>query len=174
VSFLALLSIPARGRRRQGQAPPASPPATATCNLPDGKTITTKYSSPRMRGRKIYGGLVPWNQVWRAGANEATTFVTTADVIVGGKEVPAGSYTLFTVPNPDKWQLIVNKVTGEWGIPYDAKDQAGELLRTDMTVSQLPAPLEDFTIAYDQTGSGCTLRMDWETTRASVGISLKK
>src|SRR5271154_5841870 len=81
----------------------ASPPATATCDLGGGKTIKTNYSSPRMRGRKIYGGLVPYGEVWRTGANEATTFVTSADVVVGGKAVPAGSYTIFTVPNSDKW-----------------------------------------------------------------------
>jgi Protein of unknown function (DUF2911) len=86
----------------------ASPPATATCDLGGGKTIKTDYSSPRMKGRKIYGELVPFGQVWRTGANDATTFVTSADVVVGGKTVPAGSYTIFTVPNADKWTLIIN------------------------------------------------------------------
>ncbi len=70
-----------------------SPAASATCDLGGGKTIKTDYSSPRMKGRKIYGGLVPFGEVWRTGANEATTFVTSADVVVGGKTVPAGSYT---------------------------------------------------------------------------------
>jgi hypothetical protein len=67
------------------------------------------YSSPRAKGRKIFGGLVPYGKVWRAGADEATTFVTTANLSVGGKDVPAGNYTIFAVPNPDKWTLIVNK-----------------------------------------------------------------
>src|SRR5205807_4544765 len=83
-----------------------SPPASATCDLGGGKTIKTDYSSPRMKGRKIYGGLVPSGEVWRTGANEATTFVTSNDVVVGGKTVPAGNYTIFTVPNADKWTLI--------------------------------------------------------------------
>jgi Protein of unknown function (DUF2911) len=148
-----------------------SPPASATCDLGGGKTIRTTYSSPRMKGRKIYGGLVPFGEVWRTGANEATTFVTSADVVVGGKTVPAGSYTLFTVPNADKWTLIINKKTGEWGIPY--KYESDELARVDMKVSKLPSPVEDFTIAYDQSGGGCTLRIDWENTRASVDIKAK-
>jgi hypothetical protein len=167
---VAVLTIPAKS-----QQPKPSPAATAQCQLPGGKTITTDYSSPRMRGRKIYGDLVPWGKVWRAGANEATTFVTTADVIVGGKTVPAGNYTIFVVPTAEKWTLIVQKTTGEWGIPYPPTKpvDAGELLRTDMAVSSLPSPLENFTIAYDQTSGGCTLHMDWETTRASVDITPK-
>src|SRR5216684_4473407 len=74
--------------------------------------------SPRAKGRKIYGGLVPYGEVWRTGANEATTFVTTADVMVGGTHVPAGSYTVFTIPNKDKWTLVISKKTGEWGTAY--------------------------------------------------------
>src|SRR5580698_2449943 len=148
-----------------------SPPASATCDLGGGKTVKTDYSSPRMKGRKIYGDLVPFGEVWRTGANEATTFVASSDVVVGGKSVPAGSYTIFTVPTADKWTLIINKKTGEWGIPY--KYESDELARVDMTVSKLPAPVENFTIAYDKSAGGCTLRLDWETTRASVTISAK-
>lgn len=148
-----------------------SPAGSATCDLGSGKTIKTDYSSPRAKGRKIYGGLVPYGEVWRTGANEATTFVTSADVVVGGKDVPAGSYTIFTVPNADKWTLIINKKTGEWGIPY--KYESDELARVDMKVSKLPSPVENFTIAYDKSGNGCTMRIDWETTRATVDISAK-
>jgi hypothetical protein len=149
----------------------ASPPASASCDLGMGKTIKTDYSSPRMKGRKIYGGLVPFGEVWRTGANSATTFVTSADVTVDGKTVSAGSYTLFTVPTADKWTLIINKKTGEWGIPY--KYESDELARVGMKVSALPSPLENFTISYAKSGSGCTLQVDWETTRASVDISAK-
>jgi len=148
-----------------------SPAASATCDLGGGTTIKTKYSSPRMKGRNIYGDLVPFGQVWRAGANEATTFVPSRDVVVGGKTVPAGSYTIFTIPAADKWTLIINKKTGEWGIPY--KYESDELARVDMKVSKLPALVENFTIGYDKSGSGCTLGMDWETTRASVDITAK-
>lgn len=153
----------------QGGKP--SPAASASCDLGGGKTIKTDYSSPRMKGRKIYGDLVPFGEVWRTGANEATTFVTNTNVVVGGKTVPAGMYTIFTVPGPDKWTLIINKKTGEWGIPY--KYEGDELARVDMKASKLPSPVEEFTIAYDKSGSGCTLRVDWETTRAAVNISAK-
>ncbi len=147
----------------------ASPPASTTCDLGGGKTIKTDYSSPRRKGRTIYGGLVPFGKIWRTGANEATTFVTSTDVVVHGKTVPAGSYTLFTLPTADKWTLIINKKTGEWGIPY--KYESEELVRVDMDVSKLDPPVENLTLAYDKVGGNdCTLRIDWETTRASVHI----
>ena len=148
-----------------------SPAASATCDLGGGKTIKTDYSSPRLKGRKMIGDHEPYGKVWRAGANEATTFVTTADVMVGDKPVPAGNYTIFVIPYPEKWTLIINKKTGEWGIPY--KYESDELGRVDMKLSKLPTPVEDFTIAYDKTGSGCTMRMEWDTTRASVDIKAK-
>lgn len=168
-SFVAFLLTSLAFAQMGGGKP--SPPASAACDLGGGKTIKTDYSSPRMKARKIYGGLVPYGEVWRTGANSATTFVTSADVNVGGKTVPAGSYTIFTVPTADKWTLIINKKTGEWGIPY--KYEGDELARVDMKVSKLPAPVENFTIAYDKSAAGCTLRMDWETTRAAVDISAK-
>jgi hypothetical protein len=164
---LGLLAVLGSAQMDKGSRP--SPPAKATCALADGKTITVDYSSPRAKGRKIFGGLVPYGEVWRAGANEATTFVTTSDVMVGGSHVPAGSYTLFTVPNKDKWTLIISKKTGEWGIPYPGADQ--DLVRVDMKVSATASPVENFTIAFDKAASGCTLRREWETTRAAVDIS---
>ena len=94
-----------------------------------------------------------------------------ADVNVGGTTVPAGKYSLFTVPAADKWTLIVSKKTGEWGIPY--KYESDELARIPMKVSKLDAPMENFTIGYDKTGAGCTLHMDWENTSASVDVSAK-
>jgi len=151
-----------------------SPPANAQCKFSDGKTITVDYSSPRAKGRKIFGtasekALVPYGEVWRTGANEATTFVSDANLTVGGKAVLAGSYTIFTIPKADKWTLIVNKKTAEWGIPY--KYEADELARVDMSVSKTAAPVENFTIAFDPAGSKCTLSMEWENTRASVDIT---
>ncbi|HEY6944666.1 MAG TPA: DUF2911 domain-containing protein [Candidatus Acidoferrum sp.] len=174
VAFLAVGCLTAGmmallGAAQTDKSKRPSPPAKATCSLPDGKTITVDYSSPRAKGRKIFGGLVPYGEVWRAGANEATTFVTTADLMVGGTHVPAGSYTLFTIPNKDKWTLIISKKTGEWGIPYPGA--ADDFARVDMKASSTSAPVEDFTIAFDKAASGCTLRMEWETTKATVDIS---
>jgi hypothetical protein len=169
-AILAVSFATAAFAQMGGKSKP-SPAASASCDLGGGKTIKTDYSSPRMKGRKIFGDLVPFGEVWRTGANEATTFVTSGDVTVGGKAVTAGSYTIFTVPTADKWTLIVNKKTGEWGIPY--KYESDELARVDMKVSKLPSSLENFTISYDKSGSGCTMNLAWETTKASVDISAK-
>jgi len=151
-----------------------SPPASATCKFSDGKTIKIDYSSPRAKGRKIFGdasekALVPYGQIWRTGANDATTFVTDTNVTVGGKAVPAGSYTIFTVPKADAWSLVISKKTGEWGTDYPGEKE--DLVRVPMTVSKTSAPVENFTIAFDQAGSKCTLRTEWENTRASVDIT---
>jgi hypothetical protein len=167
---LALLPTSARAQQDKGKRP--SPPASTNCGFPDGKTISVDYSSPRANGRKIFGELVPYGKVWRAGANEATTFVTTADLAVDGKTVPAGSYTIFTIPNPDKWTLIISKKTGEWGVPYPG--EANDFARLDMTASKLPSPSENFVIAFDSAGGTCTMHLDWETTRASITIREKK
>jgi Protein of unknown function (DUF2911) len=151
-----------------------SPPASAACKFSDGKTIKIDYSSPRAKGRKIFGeasekALVPYEQIWRTGANDATTFVTDTNVTVGGKAVPAGSYTIFTVPKADAWSLVISKKTGEWGTDYPGEKE--DLVRVPMTVSKTSAPVENFTIAFDQAGSKCTLRIEWENTRASVEIT---
>jgi hypothetical protein len=153
---------------RQDKSSRPSPPAKAECKLSDGKTVTIDYSSPRAKGRKIFGGLVPYGQVWRAGANEATTLATSSDITVGGKAVPAGKYTIFTVPAEDKWTLVISKKTGEWGTAYPGPDN--DLARIDMKVSKTASPVENFTIALDPAGNGCTLKMEWENTRASVDI----
>lgn len=151
-----------------------SPPASAACKFSDGKTIKIDYSSPRAKGRKIFGeasekALVPYEQIWRTGANDATTFVSDTNVTVGGKAVPAGSYTIFTVPKADAWSLVISKKTGEWGTDYPGEKE--DLVRVPMTVSKTSAPVENFTIAFDQAGSKCTLRIEWENTRASVEIT---
>ncbi len=149
-----------------------SPPAKAACMFSDGKTISVNYASPRMRGRKIFGDLVPFGEVWRAGADDATSFVTDTDLVVGGKSMPAGRYTLFIFPTQDKWTLIISKRTGEWGVPYPG--ERSDFTRADMKLSKLPAPQENFTISFDPTGSSCTMTLEWETTRASIQITEKK
>jgi hypothetical protein len=173
--FAVATLAPAQMGMSQDKSKRPSPPASAECKFSDGKTIKIDYSSPRIsdpkthQPRKIFGGLVPFGQIWRTGANEATTFVTSANVTVGGKAVPAGSYTIFTIPKADAWTLIISKKTGEWGTNYPGETE--DLVRVPMSVSKTPAPVENFTIAFDQAGSKCTLRMEWENTRASVGIT---
>jgi len=169
--LLAAITILAAPGMAQDKSSRPSPPASAHCAFANGKTIHVDYSSPRMNGRKIMGELVPFGKVWRAGANEATTFVIDTNVTVGGKAVPAGSYTLFTVPNADNWTLIISKKTGEWGIP-DACE-ADDFLRTDMKVSKLSSPVENFTISFKNSGNTCTMLMNWETTSASATFTAK-
>lgn len=171
--LLFILTLTAFSFAQQDKSKRPSPPEQAQCKLPDGKTITVDYSSPRMKGRQIFGGLVPYGEVWRAGANEATTFVTGANLKVAGTDVPAGNYTLFAIPEQDKWTLIISKVTGEWGIPYKEEYRSQELARVPMQVSKTSAPVENFTISFDQSGGGCTLQMSWENTQASVKFTTK-
>lgn len=162
LAFTALAS--AQMAKDKSQRP--SPPAQTQCKFSDGKTITVDYSSPRAKGRKIFGDLVPYGQVWRTGANEATTFVATTNLKVGNLTIPAGNYTIFTIPDQDKWTLIINKKTGEWGTPY--KYESDELGRVDMKVSESPSLVENFTIAFDQMGSTCAMNISWEKTAASA------
>ena len=168
VACLTLGLMAALGSAQTDKASRPSPAAKASCALADGKTITVDYSSPRAKGRKIFGGLVPYGEVWRAGANEATTFVTTTDLMVGSSHVPAGSYTIFAIPNKDKWTLVISKKTGEWGIPYPEGDDLG---RTPMTGKTLPASQENMTISFENTkGNNTELHIKWGTTDQYVTV----
>jgi len=150
------------------QEPVLSPPGEASVQFADGKSITVKYSRPSMRGRKIFGDLVPYGQVWRTGANSATSFTTDTNLEVGGTAVPAGSYTLYTIPGESSWQLVINKQTGQWGTKYD---QSQDLARIPMKVGKLPSAVDTFTISFDKSGArGAALKLEWETTLASVAI----
>ena len=154
-------------------APLASPSAMAEVTL-DGAKITIHYNSPAMRGRVIMGGLVPYGQAWRTGANPATSFVTTGNLKIGTLTVPAGTYTLFTLPAAPStpWLLIVSKKTGEWGIPYPAGDDLG---RTPMHGAILGTHVEDMTISFEHTTKHSTeLHIKWETTDESVKIEAAK
>jgi len=168
---LSLSSLVVQVSAQSDKSKRPSPPATASCDLGGGKTLTVDYSSPKVKGRKIFGDLVPYGQPWRVGANEATTFVTGADLKVGGKDVPAGDYTIFTIPEENKWTLIVSKKTGEWGIPYPGA--GSDLVRADMKVGKLPSSVEDFKISFDKSGIGCTMKIAWENTQASIEIAKK-
>src|SRR5256712_11723757 len=114
-----------------------------------GANLAVHYSRPSMRGRAIFGNVVPWNKVWRTGANEATVLETSADLVIAGTSLPAGKYSLWTVPSPDGWKLIVNNNTGQWGTQYDAKH---DFARLDMKVERLAQPAEQVTIAIQPHG----------------------
>jgi len=135
-----------------------------------GVALSVKYSRPAVRGRVIFGGVVPWNQVWRTGANAATVFTTSADLVMGGTTIPAGSYSLWTIPSTAGWKLVVNTNKGQWGTDYDAKY---DLTRLDMQVAALDTLVERFTISLASQGEGGALELSWEKTRASVEFAKK-
>ena len=146
---------------------PLSPPAKATGTI-GGQSITVEYSAPSKRGREIMGGLVPWGKVWRTGANAATTLTTSGDLMIGSLHVPAGKYTLFTVPGEKEWTLIVNKQTGQWGTNYD---QSQDLGRVSMTVKPVQDTVETFAVAVTPTqGKNGTISFTWENTQAVAGV----
>lgn len=147
-----------------------SPRKSAEITL-NGKKITVDYGAPSMRSRKIMGGLVPFNQVWRTGANKATHFTTEADLVIGSVEVPKGTYTLYTLPGESGWKLIINKQSGQWGTVYDEKQ---DLARIDMKVEKTAAPVEMFVISLASAGNkGGVLKLEWENTSASVSFKEK-
>jgi hypothetical protein len=146
----------------------ASPHAEVTAALA-GKKIAVSYGRPSMKARAIFGGLVPWGQVWRTGADEATTFTTEADVVVGGLKVPKGEYSLFTLPTEKQWTLVLNKTAKQWGaFKYDAAQDLG---RVPMTVTTSTKPVEQFTIEMVPAGKQLTLRLSWDKTVATVAIA---
>ncbi len=160
-----------------GAALAQSPPARATAAI-GGKSISIQYSAPSVRGRKIFGegGLLsrdPTYPIWRAGANAATTFKTDATLDVGGLTVPAGAYTLYVnVKNPDQWELVISRQTGQWGLTYPGA--ASDLGRVKMTMSRPPALVEQLKYTLTDKGSGAgELRLEWENHAATVPLRLK-
>jgi hypothetical protein len=148
-----------------------SPAGTAEVTL-EGKAIVIAYSRPYIKGRKIMGGLVPYGQVWRTGADDATSLKTPVDLEIGGTKVPAGSYTLYTLPSESGWKLIINKQTGQWGTEYD---ESKDLARVDMKKSGLASPLEQFTISFvKKDAKAAELTLEWENTKLSVPVRVMR
>jgi hypothetical protein len=148
--------------------PLPSPAATAQTMLGDAK-ISISYNTPSIRGRKIVGGLVPFGQVWRTGANPATTLTTSSDLHFGKLLVHAGTHTIYTLPGEKQWLLIINNQTGQWGTEYDAGKDLG---RVAMMGKPVPAPQEVMSISFEKTTSSSTeLHVRWEKTDEFVKIT---
>lgn len=164
---VAVVALAVTGIAQQDKSKRPSPPGTAEVTL-KGKKITIEYSRPFLKGRKVGVELVPYGKVWRTGANEATSLVTAADLNIGGVKVPAGKYTLYSLPAESGWKLIINKQTGQWGTEYDEKQ---DLARIDMQKSALPQPVDQFTISFDKKGDdAANLQLDWENIRVWVAV----
>lgn len=186
--FIALLTAAVLGstalfaQEKKAKKARPSPPATVSADI-DGNEVKIAYSRPGAKNpksgevRKIWGGLVPYGQVWRTGANEATLLTVAKPVVIGGYSLAAGTYSLFTVPQADgSAKLIINKKTGQWGIPYkEAEEKANELARVDLKKSKTDGNVDPFTMAVEKTGAGAgVIKMAWEDTQYSVAFSNKK
>jgi hypothetical protein len=153
----------------------ASPVATTTVAFGD-KQVRINYHAPSMHGRDIFGGLVPYGKIWRAGANQATLLHTELDLTLGTLAVPKGDYSLYILPEADQWTLIVNKQTGQWGINHDGSttdDPAQELGRVVVKLSKQTTPVEAWTIALAKDGNLGTLTFSWAGTIATVPFTAK-
>jgi hypothetical protein len=147
------------------QQPPLSPRDSIRLAL-DTSSVDVNYGRPSMRGRVIMGQLVPWNKVWRTGANRATHFTTGVDLTIEGVPVPRGRYTLFTLPSPAGWKVILNKQTDQWGTVYNP---SLDLVRFDARVENTPAVVDTFTIKLEPAGKDHgVLRLLWEHTMVSA------
>src|SRR5262249_40946566 len=152
--LIAIVSVYAVSAVAQFTSPPADTGVTINA-----KKLAIKYCAPSMHGRKIFGGLEPYNKVWRAGANEATTFHTDAHLDLQGVSVPRGDYTLFVWLDTKQWQLIVNKQTGQWGLEYHQNQDLG---RIPMDMSKAPSPIETFKITLSSAGGNKgKLQLEW-------------
>jgi len=146
----------------------ASPPGTATGKVKDA-TITINYSSPAVKGRKIWGGLVPYDKVWRAGANEATIFETSKNITVEGKALPAGKYSLYAIPGQKEWVIIFNSKTGQWGINEDGSTTevpANDVLRVTVKPQKSAAFNERMKFVVDKNG----FALEWENLKVPVSV----
>jgi len=163
----ALVTYPASAQAGGAAKPPLSPPEKASVVLNE-KTVTIDYSAPSARGRKIKGGLVPYGKVWRTGANAATTLKTPVDLKIGSQSVPAGTYTIYSLPAEDGWTLIVNKQTGQWGTVYDEKQDLG---RVPLKAVNVDTTVETFKIHFENTNANQTeLHLTWENFDLSVPV----
>jgi hypothetical protein len=144
-------------------------PRDTVTTVVHGAQFVLDYGRPYVRGREIFGEVVPWGRVWRLGANQATHFRTERDVVIGGLTVPAGLYTLWVLPvEGDRWHLIVNRQSGQWGTIYDPERDLG---RVPLTVRRLTEPVEQLTIRMEPRTVGGVFLIQWDTYEASVPFS---
>ena len=154
------------------EAPPPrpSPLAIAACKYKDSYLKIT-YSQPHKRGREVFGKLVPYGQVWRLGANEATELTITREVFINSQLLSAGTYSLFAIPDKEKWTIIVSKDVGLWGA-YNY-NQANDVMRVEVPSHPTPdtdIPYEAFTISIDQKNNKADIIITWDKTTLSLSV----
>jgi hypothetical protein len=165
MSFCLLAAV---ATAEEAKKAPLSPTVKSAATI-GGKKIEVNYSAPSARGRVIMGELVPYGKIWRTGANAATTLTTATDLMIGSLHVPAGTYSVFTIPGESEWTLVLSKQSGLWGSNgYDDKQDVG---RVPMSVKKLSAPVETLAIDVKPTNdSKGTLSLRWENVEASVPV----
>lgn len=149
-----------------------SPEETVTFPA-DELTLEVFYNRPYKKDREIFGGLVPYGEVWRTGANEATTFFTDKDILVDGSTLAAGTYTLWTIPKENSWKVIFNSKLYPWGITPDGQPSSEaefDILTIEVPVKKLEEPLEQFTIDFENTHDFILMRMAWDRTMVEIPI----
>jgi hypothetical protein len=171
VLFTAIVLTAALAYAQTEKKPPASPRGQASVSFADGKKVSVDYGRPYMRGRKIMGELVPFGQVWRTGANAATSFETDAPISISGTDIPAGKYTMYTLPGENEWKIIINKQTGQWGTEYNEPQDLARIIAKPGKTTQ---PVEQFTISLEKRGPKAALmKLEWENTSVAVDIAEK-
>ncbi len=148
-----------------------SPLEIVTFKSPEDTYVKITYGRPQKRDRAIFGELVPFGKVWRTGANEATEITTTADITLAGNPVPAGTYTVFSIPEKDKWTIILNKELGQWGAYR--YDESKDLIRFTVPTKQMADLYEPFTIEFEQNANDVLLKMMWDRTGVEIPVAFK-
>ncbi|MGI9174214.1 MAG: DUF2911 domain-containing protein [Rhodothermales bacterium] len=133
--------------------------------------VKVVYGSPRMREREIFGDLVPYGELWRTGANEATELTTTGDLDVNGQTLPAGTYAVFTIPGEEMWTVVFNSALGQLGAAD--YDESKDVLRVEVPVMETEKPYEGFTIMFEDTAEGKALAMAWDDTKVALPVQAK-
>ena len=165
---LLLLALPASAQERATDEPRPSPNAVVGQTVGTTDVLVT-YGRPSARGRSVFGELVPYGEVWRTGANEAATITVSGDVMVEGERLPAGTYSLFTVPGPDEWTVVFNRTAAQWGaFRYDGAEDA---LRVTVEPVEIPAQ-EQFLIAFEGASEdAAVMHLHWDTVGVPVRIA---
>ncbi|MDH5397475.1 MAG: DUF2911 domain-containing protein [Cyclobacteriaceae bacterium] len=167
--FILILAfgISTQGFGQEAVKPRPSPTAIVTMKY-ENSYVKITYCQPHKKDREIFGSLVPYGKVWRTGANEATEITVTQDITIGGNPLSAGTYSIFTIPDVEKWTIIINGGLGLWG-DYNYSEEL-DVMRFEVPVSKTEKIWEAFTIAFEQKNNLADLVMLWDDTRVSIPL----
>lgn len=183
LNLLAAIALFSLAAHAQDVKFPALDPSPADISYFPGKAAFAKkgddssplikviYSRPSLKGREIFGKLEPFGKVWRVGANESTEIRFFKPVTIGGKAIPAGTYSLFAIPEQDKWTVIINKQTDRWGAYV--YEESKDMVRVTVPVKPLSAPVDALSITFTPNESGANLIIGWDKTSVEVPVTIK-